>query len=136
MIIFGDVSFSQKIDIDTMIMGFLRDPNTHRGVLTAITVLDDYHEDLVSNPKCDGHMMDLMAHHPDPHRVAFRIACDTRTFPETLAYLAESSDSSVRIGVATNPNTPDDVIKKLEKDTNPKVRASARSGIGRYVVIS
>ncbi len=45
--------------------------------------------------------------------------------PELLKYNADNPDSCIREGVATNPNTPREIIDKLSKDNLPNVRNAA-----------
>lgn len=45
--------------------------------------------------------------------------------PELLKYNADNPDSCIREGVASNPNTPQEIVDKLSKDNLPNVRNAA-----------
>lgn len=45
--------------------------------------------------------------------------------PELLKYNADNPDSCIREGIASNPNTPQEIVDKLSKDNLPNVRNAA-----------
>ncbi|MBP9091078.1 hypothetical protein KBI23_08615, partial [bacterium] len=57
------------------------------------------------------------------------VAANLQTLPETLRKLVNDVDNTVRLSVATNPNTPSDVLRNLTRDVSKLTASEAQSAL-------
>lgn len=78
---------------------------------------------IATHPDSPAAVLDFLSN-IDAENLLVRIAESPQVSGPTLARLAESPYSSVRIAVAENENTPIHIVKKLTRDENLDVRYS------------